>query len=258
MNSLWKGLRQYSRGFPLLRQARIWPLVVVPALLSLAYVPVLLLLGWTFLGAAAAYVTGHWIPDALDVSLVRWLVLAVLWVAALYLGFNLYRNVVMIFYAPVLGVMSVRAEQAAYPDRVCPDPKTALLQSAVRGISVSLLSLSLELFSLVFCWMLLLIPVVGGILMLVLLPLCQMFLAGQGFMDAALERRGNGVFGSFGFAWRHRGRTVGCGAGFVLLTLVPVIGWILGPPLGLIAGTLTVGDLLPSEQKPDNITELAP
>jgi uncharacterized protein involved in cysteine biosynthesis len=258
MNSIWNGFRQFYRGLPLLGQARIWPPVVVPGLLSLAYVPVLLFVGWTFLGAAAAYVTDHWLPGALDVGVVRWLVLAILWVAALYLGFNLYRSIVMILYSPVLGTMSVRTEQAVFPDRFCPEPKVSLVESAVRGTSVSLLSLSLELASLVLCWMLLLIPVIGGLLMLVLLPLSQMFLAGQGFLDPALERRGFGVVGSFRFAWRHRGRAVGTGAGFVLLTFVPVIGWILGPPLGVIAGTLSVGDLLPSEQKPDNLGEIAP
>ena len=258
VDTYWNGLRQYRRGFPLLFRARIWPLVVVPALLSLAYVPALLTAGWFFFDDAASYVTGHWLPEVLDVAVVRWLVLAAIWVGGLYLGFNLYRNAVMILYSPVLGMMSVRAEMAAYPDRVCPDPKTAILESIVRGVSVSLLSLLLEIACLVFCWALLLVPVIGGVLMVVLLPLSQMYLAGQGFFDPALERRGHGVLGSFRFAWRNKRRAIGCGAGFVGLTLVPVAGWILGPPLGVVAGTLTVVDLLPAEQKPDNLAELAP
>ena len=84
--------------------------------------------------------------------------------------------------------------------------------------------------------------------MVVLLPVSQMFLAGQGFMDPTLERKGFGVRDSFRFAWNHKLAVLGCGGGFLVLTLVPVIGWFLAPGLGIVAGTMEALHLLKEGQ----------
>ena len=47
--------------------------------------------------------------------------------------------------------------------------------------------------------------------MAVLLPMSQMFLAGHGFADPTLERKGYGVKASFAFARANKLRLVGCG-----------------------------------------------
>jgi CysZ protein len=96
----------------------------------------------------------------------------------------------------------------------------------------------------------LIVPIIGEIAMVVLLPLSQMFFAGHGFVDPTLERREIGVRGSFRAAWRHRVRIIGCGAGFVLLSLVPLLGWFLAPTLGVIAGTLVALDKLEPADTP--------
>jgi CysZ protein len=257
MKNFWSAFRQYPRAFRLALKPALWPLLMVPAFVSLLYFPVVLWLGYQMGDSVAAYVRAH-LPAFLQHEAVHWLIAIPLWLAGGYLGLILFRNVVMILYSPVLGFISAKAEKLAWPDRPMLDASGPLWHSAWRGVQVSLLSLALSLVSLVFCWLLFLIPVVGWISTAILLPVIQMFLAGQGFMDPVLERRGLGVMDSFRFAWGNKWRVLGCGAGFALLVAVPVLGWFLGPVLGVIAGTLAAVDLLPPAQRPDNLRRIAP
>jgi uncharacterized protein involved in cysteine biosynthesis len=166
------------------------------------------------------------------------------WILALYLGFILFRNLVMIHYSPVLSYLSMRAEETTRSiPRRAEDPG-AMWRGARRGVGMSLTSLMLAVGCFLGCFLLLLIPLVGQVAMAVLLPLSQMFLAGHGFIDPTLERRGMSVGQSFRFAWRQKRRVIGCGAGFLLLTMVPIAGWFLGPTLGVVAGTLVALDKL--------------
>jgi uncharacterized protein involved in cysteine biosynthesis len=71
-----------------------------------------------------------------------------------------------------------------------------------------------------------------------------MFLAGHGFIDPTLERKGLDVRRSFQFARVNKLRVIGCGCGFTLLTLIPVIGWFIAPGWGIVAGTRTAVTLL--------------
>ena len=119
----------------------------------------------------------------------------------------------------------------------------------IRGIGMSLTSLMLSLGCLLICLCLLIVPVVGQIAMIVILPISQMFLAGVGFMDPTLERRGIGVLESLRFGWRHRARAIGCGAVFMLLASIPALGWFLAPSLGIVAGTLLYLEINAAENR---------
>jgi CysZ protein len=109
---------------------------------------------------------------------------------------------------------------------------------------MSLLTLGLSLLGMVACWLLVFIPIVGGLLSAVALPLVQMFFAGTGFCDPALGRRRFAVGASLRFALHHRWRVVGHGCGFVMLLAIPFIGWFIAPSYGLMAGTLGAAELL--------------
>lgn len=244
MGEILAGLKTYPRAWRLIWQARLWPLLVIPGLIGMFYFPLVGLLTFWHGGKVARYLQESWLPEFLKQKVIAWLVTAAVWILALYLGFILFRNLVMILYSPVLSYLSQRTEEAARAGGRRGSNPGGMVRGALRGIGVSLTSLGLALVGFVICCLLLLIPVLGQVAMPVLLPLSQMFLAGHGFVDPTLERRDLGVSASFRFAWRHRGRVVGCGCGFVLLTLLPVAGWFLGPTLGVVAGTLVALDKL--------------
>jgi CysZ protein len=211
------------------------------------YFPITTFLLFRYSGAVTRYARDHWLPDFLKREILLALVTISLWVLGLYLGFILFRNVVMLLYSPVLSYLSLKTEEKARPGAVLQMAENGFVKGALRGVLMSVVSLALGIGCLFLCWGLLIIPVVGQVAIAVVLPLSQMFLAGQGFVDPVLERRGFGVRGSFRFCWKHRYRVLGCGAGFVAFATIPLAGWFLGPTLGIVAGTLAGLDRLDSE-----------
>lgn len=244
MAELLAGLKAYLRAWQLIWKGRLWPLLVIPGMIGVLYFPLIGMLTFWQGGRLARYLQENWLPEFLKQKIVAGLITVAVWILALYLGFILFRNMVMILYSPVLSYLSMRTEEKARPGTPRVEDPGGMLRGALRGIGMSLTSLVLALVCFLGCCLLLLIPLVGEIAMVVLLPLSQMFLAGLGFLDPTLERRGMSVGRSFRFAWCHRRRVVGCGAGFLLFTMVPIAGWFLGPTLGVVAGTLVALDKL--------------
>jgi CysZ protein len=248
MHRFLQGLRSYGPAAGLVFKAGLWVHLLIPGLIALLYFPAVVWVALVYGGSFAAYVRDHWLPEFLRNGVMVGLITVTLGALGIYTGFMLFRNVVMILYAPVLTYMSARTEAKARPGVPLSDAGEGIVRGAVRGITMSLASLALAVACLILCLFLLLVPIIGQLGMIVLLPLTQMFLAGHGFIDPTLERRALGVRDSLRFAWRHRLVVAGCGCGFVLLSLVPVIGWCLGPTLGVVTGTLVALDLLQREQ----------
>ncbi|HAV65398.1 MAG TPA: hypothetical protein DCY13_23860, partial [Verrucomicrobiales bacterium] len=215
-----------------------------PGFIGLIYFPGLIWLAFRYMGGSADYLRENWVPGWLDYAIVVWIVTVALWMGGAYLGFSLYRNVVMIIYGPVLGIVSEKTEAGLQSHAVPPNQQGSVWRGMKRGTLMSITSLALSLVVLICCWALVLIPVLGGLLLAISLPLCQMFLAGQGFFDPTLERKGHGIRASLRYCWRNRMRTIGCGAGFTLLALIPIVGWFLAPGFGIVAGTRSVVELM--------------
>jgi CysZ protein len=239
MSEFAAGLKDYWRALALVREHRLWAWLIVPGLISLAYFPAV---GWGtyyFVADVEAYLRDHLLPGFLKQRTFSIIITAALWLAALYVGFMLFRNVILIVYAPVLGYMSARMEEKLTAGNAQAVPQVKFLPATIRVVAMSLLSLALSLASLMFGILLLVIPLLGGLLMTLFLTVSQMFLAGHGFLDPTFERHGYGVGRSISLARRYRWRTMGCGGGFMLLTAIPVIGWFLGPTVGIVAGTIS-------------------
>jgi CysZ protein len=243
MRNLFAGFRDYWQAQRLLFRKGLWPLFLIPGVISALYFPFSILVALYFLGDAAGFVHDNWLPAFLQGAVTMWMLAIFMWCAGMYLGFLLFRNIVMILYSPVLSYLSEAAEDRKLgKDRPGFDWKEAL-HSAGRGTAMSLVTLGLALVALLLSWLIALVPVIGGLLAIILMPLVQCFLAGLGFCDPPLERRGTSIRGTFRHAWCHRGRTIGQGAAFTALLFIPLAGWFLAPSYGIVAGTLAVVDL---------------
>jgi CysZ protein len=249
MSEFFAGLKSYGRAWRLIRNGRMWPLLIIPGMIGLLYFPLFGLLTVWHGGKVTRYLQENWLPDFLKQQVVAVLITVIVWVLALYLGYIFFRNLVMVLYAPVLSYLSQRTEEQALGRVRAAENPASMVRGALRAIGMSLTSLVLSLGCFVLLLFLLLIPIVGQIAMAVLLPLSQMFFAGHGFVDPTIERRNMSVGQSFKFAWQNRGRIIGCGAGFVLLTMIPVLGWFLGPTLAVVAGTIVTLDKLEASDK---------
>ncbi|MEM1442081.1 MAG: hypothetical protein AAGF67_07035, partial [Verrucomicrobiota bacterium] len=65
-----------------------------------------------------------------------------------------------------------------------------------------------------------------------------------GLMDFPLENRGLSVAESDRFARDRTGLSIGLGAGYLFLMMIPFIGWMFAPTFGTVAGTLKAIDEL--------------
>ena len=237
MGEFINGIQDYFGASRLIWRNHLWRWLIIPGFISLLYFPAVLWFCWMFADDSARYLQENWLPAWINHPVIAWALVLPVWIGLLYYGFTVYRNLIMIIYSPVLGIVSERTEQHLTHIDPAARPKVAVWKGMLRGIKMSLTSLALSALALVVCVAMLLIPIVGGLLMAICLPLSQMFLAGQGFMDPMLERKSYGVRGSLKFCWSNRMRTIGCGAGFTLLTMIPIVGWFVAPGFGIVAGT---------------------
>lgn len=222
----------------------MWKVAIVPALMSFFYFP-LVFLGSIFgFGEVGMWLNENLMWEPMQSPWTAAILAIVLGAVGLYVAFLVFRNVIMILYTPFLGFLSETAEKKEYGYGGPEFSFKGLAYEIYRGILVSLITLAWSLMLMVVCWLFLLVPVVGGLMSIVGLTLVQMYFAGVGFADPAMERRRYSVRESLSFAWRHRARLLGCGAGFVLILLIPLIGWLLAPTYGVIAGTLSAADIL--------------
>lgn len=242
MRNFLAGLRDYLRAGHLLFKARLWPLFLVPGILSLCCLPVALLVGAFYFDDLTVYLHERWVPDALQspaMEVLLWVLVAVL---AFATGMALYRNIVMILYSPLLDFLSESVEKRIEPGRSEPEAPAfcwkSTLKSAARGTGMSMLTLLLAAVGALVCLAIGLIPLIGSLGAVIGLLGVTSFVAGLGFVDPVLSRRGLTVSTSLRVGWGCRGRLIGHGAVFLLLQLVPFVGWFLAPSLGVVAGTV--------------------
>ena len=111
-----------------------------------------------------------------------------------------------------------------------------IIRDFIRGITVASTNLVKELFFLGLLALLGLVLPIAVPLITALAFLTQAYYAGYGNLDFFLERRFT-ARESNRVARNNRFGLMGIGTAFLLIIMVPVIGWILGPMMATIAAT---------------------
>ena len=113
MSNILAGLQDFLRAQSLLFREGLWPLFLIPGLLSLLYLPLSAVLSFFLLRGLGTYVHDNWVPGFLQSQFTLIVLSVFLWIVVIYLGFLLFRNVIMILYSPILGFLSEAAELKA-------------------------------------------------------------------------------------------------------------------------------------------------
>lgn len=193
-----------------------------------------------------------WVDAKVELP-VEWLDIAVHWAAG-FLGFIvmilgflfLHKHIVIVALAPFLSKISetiVKAELGPQPDSVTSKSATFQRSFIINTRSV-VLELGMSLFLIVLGFV---VPVLSPFTSL-LVVLVEARFAGNGLMDFPLEYRGFSVPESLAWSSGHKATAAGIGAGYLLLMLVPVIGWMCAPTFGTVAGTLASLDSLTEKE----------
>ncbi len=240
------GLDGYLRVPATLGRYGLWHYLLAPALLSFVLsfailaVVILAAMGLSGFVDQLVEIPIGWLDELID-----WMVGILVAFAMLAAFVFLHKRIVLIVLAPLLArlaELTVRGMEGEKFEATL-DFKKAFL----RGLYINTRSIILELFatlSLVFLGFVL--PIVSPA------TLCLVFLiesrfAGFGLIDFPLEYRGYSVGESIAYAKSHRGQATGLGAGYFLLMMIPVIGWMIAPTFGTVAGTVETMERLRKE-----------
>lgn len=248
MSQFVSGLTSYTRVPAALSRYSLWGYQLIPAVVSL-----LLSSGMLVAMFYATRGLAVWVDGKVQLP-IQWLDLAVTWATGILgfvvmiLGFLfLHKHIVIVILSPFLSRISetiVRAELGPQPDSVVSKGGTLQRSLIINTRSVLLeIGLSLLLIALGFV-----IPVLSPFTSLTVV-LVEARFVGNGLMDFPLEYRGFSVCESVTWSRRHKATATGIGSGYLLLMLVPVVGWMFAPTFGVVAGTLASLKSLEADNK---------
>lgn len=241
------GLAAYRLVPGVLLRHRLWHYQLLPAFISLL-MSVALVVGFYF---AAGAVSG-WL-DRVVVLKVVWLdqlvtltsaVLTFLVLLAAF--FFVHKHLVLIVLSPFLGKIAEEVVKAVKgPEYV--ESKLSFAQSLARSTKVNLHYIVRELLGNLLFLLCGVIPILGSLVSAAGMFVLQSKFLGFGLMDFPLEHRGLSARESDEFVKSRAALSIGLGAGYLLLMLIPIVGWMFAPTFGTVAGTLRALEELDKE-----------
>lgn len=250
VKELLAGFNGYPKAHRVIMKHKLWPWIAVPGVMSFVYLLVLVILGTTFLPGVSASINQNWVPDFLSGGATYYLVSVLLWLFLIIAGYLSYQQIILILFSPILGYVSETVETKIYQQ---PPPEFSLkdlIRDILRGLTINLRNLGWMLLLTGMAWLLSIIPLVGALISPFLIILIQSYYSGFGLVDYTLERKRYSVSESIAFVHQNKGRVTGVGLGFVLLLLVPLIGWFFAPGYGSVAATLAALETINDREIP--------
>ncbi|MEL6133169.1 MAG: EI24 domain-containing protein [Bacteroidota bacterium] len=256
ISGIFSGISTYFSAFQFIGKHHLWSKAILSGLISLG-IGAVLFMSFGTLGSYAldrffaifceGWLQTEWGCEAANLLQDSWFSNILSFLISLIVVLFLFKYIVSVVLSPFLSTFSEEVEYQINGNK----PEEVSLQDSVndilRSLRLAIRNLIRELFwIIVFNILGLLIPVVGSILSMVGIFLYQSYFAGFGNLDLVLERRRMNVKARVQYIRRHKGMTIGNGAPFLFLSLVPVAGWFLAPILGVTAATMAY---LKDEQK---------
>lgn len=224
LKDFFEGIRYYGKAEKVIFKYRLWKYMMIPGILSLLYMLTLLILAVV------------WFSSSL-----------ILLILFLLIGYISYKPVIMILCSPLLGYLSELVEKSEYQSTMPAFDFKEMLRLNFRGLYLNLRNLTFMVILSVFAWLLFFIPVFGVIISPVLLVMIQFYYDGFGLMDYTLERKGISALDSLRLAKQNKLKVMGVGSGFMILMMVPILGWFIAPSYGTVSATLAALDMIKQE-----------
>ncbi len=238
IDGMLEGISTYTRAIKMLSEHKLWKYVILPGIVSVILTTLLIGATITFAGNIGEVIVDiyPWEAGKAIFEKVASILSALLLIALVVF---LFKYLVMVIIAPFMGTLSEKVESiltGKAPPTVTP---VQFVQDIIRGLRIALRNIVREIFYTLLLLLFNIVPVIGSIISTVLIFLIQAYYAGFGNMDYTLERKRFTVKDSVKFVRSNRGLAIGNGSIFLLIFLVPIIGWFLAPAYGTIAATMS-------------------
>jgi len=167
-----------------------------------------------------------------------WIALSVVAAGPLYI---IFRSLVLLVFTPFLDLVSEETE-SIMTGKPVPGGQS-ILASLMRLSLILLVTLAASVLVVIAGFALSALPVIGVLLSGAVVFFFQMFLSSAAYVDPYLDRRGMAPKQTFALLWSKKGEMFFFGAAGLLLTMIPVVGWFIGPSYSVISG-VSLGVLL--------------
>ncbi|MDM8526372.1 EI24 domain-containing protein, partial [Desulfococcaceae bacterium HSG8] len=227
---------------------RLWPYMIIPGIMSFCYIILLIAVGRIYFPVFSGIINENLIPNFIKGEATAIITAVLLWLFLFFVGYITYKQVVLIILSPVLSYLSEVTEKVVYNGESPDFSFKNLFKDIVRGLIISLRNLLRLIVLSAMAWMIVFIPIIGAVISPILIFLIQFFYDGFSLIDYTLERKRYSVRESIRFAKDNRARVMGVGMGFMLILIIPLIGWLTAPAYGTVAATLASLEKIDSNQ----------
>ncbi|TYA74054.1 EI24 domain-containing protein [Seonamhaeicola marinus] len=236
IKNISSGIKAYFGAFGLISKLKLWKFFAIPMLISFVTAIVIFGSAYGLSDNIGGFISRIWIWDwghetfSAISSFIGGLIVLVI-------GLILFKHIIMALSAPFMSPVSEKIEAYLTGKETHYHRNTTFSQQLARGIRINLRNLGMELLLTLPILLLKFIPIIN-IFSTVILFLMQAYYAGFGNMDYTLERHFQ-YKDSLQFVRKNRGLAIGNGIIFLLILLIPIIGFVLVLPLSVTAASVT-------------------
>jgi len=232
-------LLNYFRAFGFLIKNNLWKYILLPGFLSLVMILILVITAFSFSIDISAFLVEYISPSESDNVFIKILLNIFITIIIFVLGVLIYRPFALILLSPFLSALSEKTERLIL-NEVVKISSGNFIKDLHRSIRINVRFFLFSTFYSVGAIAAGLLPVVGALISTTFLFLIQAYYSRSGLADIILERRGMSVKERLQFIKENRSLIIGSGAGFLLILIIPVVGWFMAPGLGTIAMTISL------------------
>lgn len=222
---------------------KLWIYAIVPAIINICLLSALVFLALS-VNEQIKPIVENWLTNLLpNFNTMRlatnYFIQFVLDITLLVGYLFIYKNLILIILSPFLAFLSEKVD-SLYTGRDFPFNFKDLIKDVWRGVLLSVRNSFIELFLIVFFLLLgFVIPLLSPFTTLCIIFI-ESYYFGFAMMDYTNERKRLSSKESRVYVQNNKSLALGNGLLFYGLFIVPVVGWVIAPIYGIVAGTLTV------------------
>lgn len=247
-------IQAYFRAHDFIRSNRLWKWIIIPGVVYAVLFGVSMYFFSHSLNSAIEWITvetglqkwlnrlqNSWIGFIFTVGGV------IMWIIVMLMYFSLFKYIWLIVGSPIFSFLSEKTA-CMLEGRTYRFNLRQYLKDVIRGMGMAIRNTFWQIIYLLAIIFVSLLPVIGWATPLLAIMI-ECYYYGFSMLDYTCERRGYGKTQSIEFISGHRGLAIGNGIIFYLMHTIVLVGWVLAPAYAVIAATISLHDINPSNNK---------